>query len=40
MTAAQDALKNTTQLWIDWYGASLRATQTYLNSRSLAKAAA
>lgn len=39
MAAAQDALKNSTELWVDWYSATLREEQTYLNSRSLAKTA-
>lgn len=39
MAAAQDALKNSSQLWVDWYSATLREKQTYLNSRSLAKTA-
>lgn len=39
MTAAQDALRNSSQLWVDWYSATLREAKTYLNSRSLARTA-
>jgi hypothetical protein len=37
MTAAQTALENSTQLWIDWYNSSLQLSQTYLNTHTLLK---